>query len=477
MTPLLEFSRLPRPQKAACLRLWSRGTSYCHCKGAGAVAACRLALRSDSRLCQQYIEGKKLSLGWVVDVMDEMRFYFAHTDYEDRREELRKARRQRKHCILLQWSGEAGRALPVPAAAVACSHRPGLCHPLGLEPLGPSCLFLEPSLRFAHMLPCSHAPTHRRHTWSTGGATIQMKYQRRPSTPHWKPGPAARRWRPAWRRRPPACTPACAGSRAKSGGALAPDGGAAATARSRCPPAYSCPQSCCIIDLFMTLLVCSRPHPVKWGRWGRWGRGKPTQGAELCARCAHAAATSPKALCKRSLTLAFREQHFHDPPSEHVASQPARTARRRHADGANYTVTGCGPSMPDPSLSSEKALCSVYSPPRKAANEGRQVGAGVPPAVAGREFGHCQTLPGTYFNQFVQDRCYMPLQDQKTSASSRRHSSSRNSRQARGRTKRRRGRLRRGGGLLRWRQEQQRRSRSGICSCPSWLLSRCLRTV
>ena len=53
------------------------------------LAARGLALRADSRLCQQYIEEGQLSLRWVVNVMDEMRFYFAHTDYDDRREELK----------------------------------------------------------------------------------------------------------------------------------------------------------------------------------------------------------------------------------------------------------------------------------------------------------------------------------------------------------------------------------------------------
>jgi hypothetical protein len=53
------------------------------------LAARGLALRADSRLCQQYIEQGQLSLRWVVNVMDEMRFYFAHTNYDDRREELK----------------------------------------------------------------------------------------------------------------------------------------------------------------------------------------------------------------------------------------------------------------------------------------------------------------------------------------------------------------------------------------------------
>ena len=90
-----------RPSCAPCCRLAARG----------------LALRTDSRLCQQYIQGAKLSLGGVVNIMDEMRFYFAHTDYEETREGLREVRPRIRSAPSKQ-RGKARSALA--AAAASC---------------------------------------------------------------------------------------------------------------------------------------------------------------------------------------------------------------------------------------------------------------------------------------------------------------------------------------------------------------------
>lgn len=55
----------------------------------GALSQLGLELRSDSRLCEEYIAGKSdQTVEEIATVMAEMDWYFSHTDYEECREEI-----------------------------------------------------------------------------------------------------------------------------------------------------------------------------------------------------------------------------------------------------------------------------------------------------------------------------------------------------------------------------------------------------
>lgn len=72
-----------------------------------ALAARGLELRSDSRLCEQYIWFGKGSLDKLVNTMEEMRFYFTHTSYPS---EVRYTSSQEaKNRALTQWVEQGGR--------------------------------------------------------------------------------------------------------------------------------------------------------------------------------------------------------------------------------------------------------------------------------------------------------------------------------------------------------------------------------
>ncbi|GAQ92071.1 hypothetical protein KFL_009170010 [Klebsormidium nitens] len=72
-----------------------------------ALAARGLELRSDSRLCERYIWFEEGNVQKLVDTMEEMRFYFAHTSYPY---EIRYTSSQEaKNRALTQWVKEGGR--------------------------------------------------------------------------------------------------------------------------------------------------------------------------------------------------------------------------------------------------------------------------------------------------------------------------------------------------------------------------------
>lgn len=73
-----------------------------------ALAVRGLQLRSDSRLCEQYIWFGEGSIHKLVDTMDEMRFYFAHTSYEY--EVKYTSSQEAKNRALTRWVEEGGRA-------------------------------------------------------------------------------------------------------------------------------------------------------------------------------------------------------------------------------------------------------------------------------------------------------------------------------------------------------------------------------
>ena len=191
-------------------------------------------------------------------------------------------------------------------------------------------------------------------------------------------------------------------------------------------------------------------------------RGTPTR-----QRCARRAAPPPH---HPHLSL-YSPSATHGPKSLRSATTIRRSPVVTHCGKAT-----CGSShppnrwlLPQHAWRISQLGETVAQRPLEAANGNQRGQASRGRGAAG---GGGRARPFTLLLRPIQVLWPPSLQDQKANSSS-----SSKSQQARGRRKRRRGRPRRDAGPLHWRQRGQRRSRSGICSCPSWLLSRCLLTA